>query len=337
MHGRELEHRAPAYVQDDEPRQDQTLRLRVFEEEGTPAQGISIHACSCGHRSHLPSTPSSKTPALETKVQVGGNRVVEDTLDIHEEHSGQSQELGAAAAKDKDPSPNPDPSIPPQRPPKDRRPPSRVTSESATILLDTLPALPRDSRNDGLQGLRGSRMAPSRHQSGIDYFVPVELDEKTSYSRLPRSKLTVSERLQPTMDAAKETREKLAKKAKNTKYIQNGAIGLQVLLGSLTTGLSAVATTGRQMAVQTTILGGLTTIVASYLAKTRNSDEAEKCRARVSELDKFIRTGTAFLLDYGHSDDAVHDKMVEEMRSDFEELLGNGAIERHQIPSDAKV
>lgn len=188
---------------------------------------------------------------------------------------------------------------------------------------------------------------------------------QTSYSRLPRSKLTVSERLQPTMDAAKETREKLAKKAKNTKYIQNGAIGLQVLLGSLTTGLSAVATTGRQVSSCRCIIlwasylhrgcrwrcrrrfsvgvpifeahaiclahislspGGLTTIVASYLAKTRNSDEAEKCRARVSELDKFIRTGTAFLLDYGHSDDAVHDKMVEEMRSDFEELLGNGAM-----------
>lgn len=111
-------------------------------------------------------------------------------------------------------------------------------------------------------------MGPSRQQSGLDYFVPVDLDEKvrtftlipaqyeayqptccrqTSYSRLPRSKLTVSERFQPTLDAAKETRAKLAKKAKNTKYIQNGAIGLQVLLGSLTTGLSAVATTGRQV------------------------------------------------------------------------------------------
>lgn len=102
------------------------------------------------------------------------------------------------------------------------------------------------------------------------------------------------------------------------------------------------------MAVQTTILGacipywfpqtrfltkafwtptgGLTTIVASYLAKTRNSDEPEASRVRVKDLDKFIRTLTAFLLDYGHSDDPAYDSVVEEIRSEFEELLGNGAM-----------
>lgn len=46
---------------------------------------------------------------------------------------------------------------------------------------------------------------------------------------------------------ARECRDKFAKKARYTGYAQNAAIGLQVLLGSLTTGLSAVATTGRQV------------------------------------------------------------------------------------------
>jgi hypothetical protein len=103
-----------------------------------------------------------------------------------------------------------------------------------------------------------------------------------------------------------------------------------------------------QMAIQTTILGayvigrrlalkmyshfetgrtgGLTTIVASYLAKTRNSDEPELSRTRVKDLDKFIRTSTSFLLDFGHSDDPIHDKTVEGMRNEFEELLGNGTM-----------
>jgi hypothetical protein len=78
------------------------------------------------------------------------------------------------------------------------------------------------------------------------------------------------------------------------------------------------------MAVQTTILGGLTTIVASYLAKTRNSDEAEGARERVSGLDRFIRTCTSFLLDHGHSDDPVYDKVVGELRREFDELLDSG-------------
>lgn len=75
-----------------------------------------------------------------------------------------------------------------------------------------------------------------------------------------------------------------------------------------------------------TLTGGLTTIVASYLAKTRNSDEPENSRTRAKDLDKFIRTLTAFLLDHGHSDDPMYDTVVEEIRSEFEELLGNGAM-----------
>ena len=70
-----------------------------------------------------------------------------------------------------------------------------------------------------------------------------------------------------------EEKQKYETKARITGWTLNIAIGLQVLLGSLTTGLSAVATTGKsvrfytidqmahltsvyfQAAVQTTILG----------------------------------------------------------------------------------
>lgn len=57
----------------------------------------------------------------------------------------------------------------------------------------------------------------------------------------------IAHRLGPTITIAIEQRDKFALKAKWTGYALNAAIGLQVLLGSLTTGLSAAATSGRSV------------------------------------------------------------------------------------------
>ena len=70
--------------------------------------------------------------------------------------------------------------------------------------------------------------------------------------------------------------------------------------------------------------GGLTTIVAGYLARTRGSNEPETSKARVKELDKFIREAKAFVLDFGQYDDPMYDDQVAYFRSEFEELLGAG-------------
>ena len=68
-----------------------------------------------------------------------------------------------------------------------------------------------------------------------------------TYLFKPFRRLTISERLQPTIDVAKKEKAKFEKKARMTGYTLNAAIGLQVLLGSLTTGLSAVAaSSGKQ-------------------------------------------------------------------------------------------
>ena len=68
-----------------------------------------------------------------------------------------------------------------------------------------------------------------------------------TYLFKPFRRLTVSERLQPTINVAKTEKAKFEKKARMTGYTLNAAIGLQVLLGSLTTGLSAVAaSSGKQ-------------------------------------------------------------------------------------------
>lgn len=141
---------------------------------------------------------------------------------------------------------------------------------------------------------------------------------------------TVGERLQPTINAAEHERAKYAAKATRTSYALNIAIGLQVLLGSLTTGLSAVSI-GKQTAVMTVILGALATLVASYLARMRGSNEPELSITRVKDLDQFLRDCRAFQLDHAHAYGTAEnglDKRVDELRSRFEELLGNADGQR---------
>jgi len=138
---------------------------------------------------------------------------------------------------------------------------------------------------------------------------------------------TFGERLGPTLKEAEEARARYARKALLTGYALNVAIGMQVVLGSLTTALSA-ATTGRQTSIAVSILGGLSTLTASYLARARGSNEPELSTIRVKDLDQFIRECEAFSLDSGHLDGHEYDDRVTAFRSRFEELLGNGNGER---------
>jgi hypothetical protein len=70
-------------------------------------------------------------------------------------------------------------------------------------------------------------------------------------------------------------------------------------------------------------LGGLATVVASYLARVRGSGEPENSVTRVKDLEHFIRDCEAFTLDYGHILGDKHDARLLALRSRFEELLGN--------------
>ncbi|KAG2338588.1 hypothetical protein BDR05DRAFT_969020 [Suillus weaverae] len=156
--------------------------------------------------------------------------------------------------------------------------------------------------------------------------IPTDLVPKTTL----QPNHTVGDRIQPTVNAAEHERAKYAAKAAWTGYALNIAIGLQILLGSLTTGLSAV-TVGKETSVMTAILGALATLVASYLARMRGSNEPELSITRVKDLDQFLRDCKAFQLDhgltYGTAENGL-DKRVEELRSRFEELLGNGDGQR---------
>ncbi|KAH9477598.1 hypothetical protein JR316_0009820 [Psilocybe cubensis] len=228
---------------------------------------------------------------------------------------------------------------------------------------ENLPAVPVLLRNSSFGPILPQTISPARYpsearprtgrqrtgdtgvfsynpRSMVDYIVPsVESKHRQA---------NISARLGPTLRIAQEERDKYARKARRTGYALNIAIGLQVLLGSLTTGLSAVATSGRSAAIQTTILGnfypsiwkkpqktliyiiykgGLSTIVASYLARSRGSNEPENSKAKVKELDHFIRECQAFELDHGHEVGDELQNILLDKRRQLEVLLGNTSAE----------
>jgi hypothetical protein len=111
-----------------------------------------------------------------------------------------------------------------------------------------------------------------------------------------------------------------------TGYTLNIAIGIQVLVGSLITGLSA-ALVSRTSRITTSLLGGLSTVVASYLARARGSGEPELSNMRCKDLEKFIRDLEAFVMDHGSKVGKEFDEEIQGFRDQLEELLGNGPDE----------
>ena len=117
---------------------------------------------------------------------------------------------------------------------------------------------------------------------------------------------TVAERLQPTVDIASEKLKlyrwkgriihvhMLSSKidcvlARRLSIALNIAIALQIVLGALITSLAAISFS-RASQISTSLLGALTTIVASFLARLRGSGEPDLSRARARELEH-VRLG----------------------------------------------
>ncbi|KAG2059760.1 hypothetical protein BDR06DRAFT_1017686 [Suillus hirtellus] len=196
--------------------------------------------------------------------------------------------------------------------------------------FEPVPQAPPPTRSRDSHMMRGlsrrtiSGQAPVS-ASGLGWIVPVE--EKPH-------RRTIEERLRPTILKAESEREQYANKAKMTGWALNVAIGLQVLLGALTTGLAA-ALSGKQVSIGTSILGGMSTLVASYLARARGSNEPELSIARVKDLDQFLRDCLAFEMDHGHEygtpENGLNDRL-EYLRKRFEELLGNADGQRKLSP-----
>jgi hypothetical protein len=64
-------------------------------------------------------------------------------------------------------------------------------------------------------------------------------------------------------------------------------------------------------------------MTASFLARSRGSNEPEKSLTRCKNLEQFIREAEAFSLDYGHVLGNEHDLRLFKFRERLEEILGN--------------
>ncbi|KIP02319.1 hypothetical protein PHLGIDRAFT_51350, partial [Phlebiopsis gigantea 11061_1 CR5-6] len=71
------------------------------------------------------------------------------------------------------------------------------------------------------------------------------------------------------------------------------------------------------------VLGGLSTLAASYLAKMRGSNEPEFSTGRCAELENYERELRAYVDDAGHLSGAKHDAAVGRYRERLEKILGN--------------
>ncbi|KIM44109.1 hypothetical protein M413DRAFT_443156 [Hebeloma cylindrosporum] len=225
---------------------------------------------------------------------------------------------------------------------------SRDDREGSPHSIHPLPPIPQDIIPIGSGAAHPdprARPLSVGQENGLGRVVPREENsEKTVRER------TVGERLDPTLQTAILEKDKYAFKARITGYALNVAIGLQILLGTLTTGL-AVVVSGHRAQVSTAVLGGFayrcrtaiffmyirvlggfSTLVASFLARARGSNEPELSITRVKDLEQFIRECQAFKMDHGHVFGHKYDNELNRFRDRFEELLGNSNGERKLSP-----
>ncbi|TDL20033.1 hypothetical protein BD410DRAFT_751440 [Rickenella mellea] len=198
---------------------------------------------------------------------------------------------------------------------------------SRTMSLTSMEKYKLDERRDTSSsngGLRGTPGEPTRKRP-LDWIIP--MDKPTGPS-------TVADRLGPTIKAAREEESKYKKRGQHLGWALNVALGLQVAINALITGLAAV-TTGRHTQVMTSVLGGIGTVVSSYLAKARGSSELETSLSRADNLQTFARQCESFVLDHGNEIDG-HEETIKYYRQYFEELLGTGTGERKMGPTSTQ-
>ncbi|KAI0285712.1 hypothetical protein BC826DRAFT_1050814 [Russula brevipes] len=133
---------------------------------------------------------------------------------------------------------------------------------------------------------------------------------------------TVGQRLEPTILTANEELARATKKAMWSSWAENVALALQVLFGTLTTAVGA-ALGGKNSVVGIALLGGASTLVASYLARTKGSNEPQFSLLRSQALKHFLREIESFVLDHGHEVGSKWDHQIVGFRLGLERILGS--------------
>ncbi|KZT35159.1 hypothetical protein SISSUDRAFT_1051798 [Sistotremastrum suecicum HHB10207 ss-3] len=190
-------------------------------------------------------------------------------------------------------------------------PPSGADSPSFVPLplpLPTphLPALPLPVGG----GLRlPPLLNPANRPLSADTMVNASADEKQSLTGSPTDHDTpqlsgvgtshsVSSRLQKTLTSATATLTQATQTAQRVGWALNLAIGIQIILGALTAGLSAL-NPGRGTQVMNVVLGISTTVVSGFLARMRGNGEPDLSLSTKADMEKLIRDIQSFIDDWG--------------------------------------
>lgn len=108
-------------------------------------------------------------------------------------------------------------------------------------------------------------------------------------SRFPLSTIqkhkSVEERIKPTLNRVTKLRRHYQLRSLWLSWMINIALGLQVILGALITGVAA-SSTPKGAQVSTSILGGASTLLAGFLARMKGSDEPATSRIWFQAFDK---------------------------------------------------
>ncbi|KAH9961788.1 hypothetical protein BC827DRAFT_260419 [Russula dissimulans] len=133
---------------------------------------------------------------------------------------------------------------------------------------------------------------------------------------------TVGQRLIPTINAAEEEHLNATKRETWTRWAQNIAISLEVLIGAVTATLGA-ALHGKHTDLAISILGIGSAVVGSYLARTKGSNEPQASHLRARLLEYFMRDINAFVLDHGLEPGDKWDEEINGFRIGLENIVGN--------------
>ncbi|KAH8980600.1 ankyrin repeat-containing domain protein [Lactarius hatsudake] len=139
-------------------------------------------------------------------------------------------------------------------------------------------------------------------------------------SRDPYREKSVGDQLQPMITAVTTERNKAARAAQWRGWALNVAIASQVLVGAMALGATLG---GQDIWVAISILCGVSTFLATYLARTYGSDERRASLLRVKALDHFLREIEAFQLIHGHEVLREWDEKIDDFRLGLENMLGN--------------
>ena len=73
-------------------------------------------------------------------------------------------------------------------------------------------------------------------------------------------------------------------------------------------------------------LGGASTLVASYIARSRSTNEPEASRTKAAALKHFLREVDAFQLDHGFENGNKLDNKIKGFRLGLEYMLGHQPV-----------